>query len=153
MAHLVKVKDPKKKTHPTKPSKFNAAQLDDFITNLSIGITEANSAMIAFDVDERTYYRWLSDKSPLIKSEKGQLLHAIAKGRAKINQRLALLVIKDAEQGDGRLALDFMKRLERKAYGDEVKNKLASDPDDPLKVIIEDYGVTHHATAKTEKGA
>lgn len=141
----------RKKDHPTKPTKFSVEGLTSLKELIGIGITDCNSGILAFKITERTWYEWLSEQSPLSKDEKAQLLVAIDDAHAEFNKRMILIIQKSAQEGDGKLALDLLKRRERKEYGDE--KKLTGDPDAPLKVVIEDYGVKNHTTAETKTGA
>lgn len=115
-------------------AKFDYEKLPKFEDYVAMGMTKENSAIMAFDIDRATFYRWYSEESTLSAKKHRDLVHAYENGRSRLNNRLALYILKGAEV-DGKLALDFMKRLEPDAYGDS--SKVVGDKDNPLKVVHE----------------
>lgn len=115
--------------------KFDHDKLVLFSTNVGLGLSPENAAILTFGIDRSTYYEWVSEKSRLSKRNKTDLLRAVEMGKAGIANRLVLYILKSAEAGDGKLALDFLKRLDNATYGDT--SKVIGDKDNPLKVVHE----------------
>lgn len=112
-------------------SKYDPNKLKRFEEYVALGMTKENSAVMAFGIDRATYYRWMGDESTLSDDEKSDFLRAMENGRSQLNNRLTLYILKGAAD-DGKLALDYLKRLESETYGDS--SKLVGDKDNPLRV-------------------
>lgn len=103
--------------------KYDPEKLKELQRYVEIGMTDENSAVLAFDIDRSTYYLWTSKGEGVTDKEKLDILKAIEKGKAVRNQSLILEIRMATEKGDGKLALDLLKRLENKTYGDSSKVK------------------------------
>jgi hypothetical protein len=112
-------------------SKYTRAKSKRYQELVALGLTYENAAVMAFEIHRATYYEWIGEKSPLSKWQKTDFLKAKENGRADLNNRLSLYVLKHAEN-NGKLALDYLKRLEPETYGDS--QKLVGDKDNPITV-------------------
>lgn len=116
--------------------KYDPELLELLEKYVGMGMTDENSAVLAFDIDRSTYYEWVGDNSKLTEKEKSDLKRAIYRGKATRNHQLIEEIRKATAEGDGRLALDLLKRLESKAYGDKQSTDIKTSGD-PL-IIIKD---------------
>lgn len=111
--------------------KYSKTKCKKFREYIALGMTKENSAVLAFQIDRATYYRWNSDESPLSEKQKYDLQQAVEVGRSELNNRLSLYILKGSAD-DGALALNYLKRLESATYGDT--QKVVGDKDNPLTV-------------------
>lgn len=101
--------------------KYDPARLEILANNVEIGMTDENAVVNAFGIDRSTYYLWTGNNSYLQPQEKLDILNTIDIAKSKRNKMLSEIIVKCAQQGDGKLALDYLKRLERATYGDSTK--------------------------------
>lgn len=114
-----------------KATKFNRLKNKKYQDLIALGLTYENAAVMAFEIHRATYYEWIGENSPLNKSQMSDFIKARENGRADLNNRLSLYVLKHAEN-NGKLALDYLKRLEPETYGDS--QKIVGDKDNPITV-------------------
>jgi hypothetical protein len=114
-------------------SKYNPEKLKELEENVESGMTVENSAVLAFGIDRSTYYLWMKEDSILTEQEKFDFTHAIEVGKAKRNSWLIQAIKKAVGEGDGKLAMDLLKRVERKDYGDKVEQETYGKDGGPIE--------------------
>lgn len=97
--------------------KFDKGKLWELEYWMEMGLPEYRAVSITFQVDKRTYFRWMSTALSSSSSEmKCHIKQALERGRAKCNLRLVGIINRQIERGDGRLAWKFLQYLHPEAY-------------------------------------
>lgn len=117
--------------------KYDPEKLKELQEYVQIGMTDENSAVLAFNIARSTYYEWVGEDSLLQPQEKSDILDTIEKGKAVRNKSLIDEIRNATKSGDGKLALDLLKRLERKDYGDVTRNEQTGKDGGPIETKSE----------------
>jgi hypothetical protein len=138
------VPEPKKKRGGGPPSKLNRQLMDDILLLVEAG-NYLRDAVLANDIDEATYYRWIKKGAEDLKRGSRTLCAELCKSapcaRAKARVHHVGIILKNANSGrDTRASIEFLSRTDPENWARKDALKADLQHSGTLTIIFEEVG-------------